>query len=70
MNTKATEVESKIVEITNLTAKTAFNRKATKTENKTFDNTGFIKTPKSNRLSKIGFQARIKEAMKRLASKS
>ena len=70
LNAKGKEVESKIPDITNLAIKVALNTKATVIENKIPDTTGFITTPEFNRLTKISFDARMKEAAKTLASKS
>ena len=64
------EVESKITDNTNLATKTVLNTKSTEIENKIPDTTSFITTPKFNRLTKIGFDAKIKEAAKSLALKS
>ena len=46
------------------------NTKAKKTENKIPDATGFVTTAKFNRLTKISFDAKMKETVKILASKS
>ena len=45
----------------------ALNTKAADIENKIHDSTGFITTPEFDRLSKIRFDARMKEAAKDLA---
>ena len=45
------------------------NKKATTIETKIPDTTGFITTPEFNRLAKINFDARTKQAAKSLASK-
>ena len=55
--------------ITNLT-KAALNTKATEIENKIPHTIGFITTPEFNRLTKINFDARMKEVTKNLANKS
>ena len=47
-------------DITNLATKNALNKKSTEIENKTTATAGFI-TTKLNRLTKVGFDARIKE---------
>ena len=60
----------KIPDITNLAIKVALNTKATIIENKIPNTTGFITTPKFNRLIKVSFDARMKEAVKILARKS
>ena len=70
LNTKAAEFESKILDITNLTTEAALNKTAAETKNKVHDTTGVITTPEFNRLMKIRFDARKKEAAKRLASYS
>ena len=70
LNTKATDVKSKTPGITNLATKAALNTKTTDIENKTTDATSFIITPELNRLTKISFDAKIKEAAKSLASES
>ena len=57
----------KIPETTNLATKAALNTKATETENKISDTTGFIDF---NRLAKISFDAKLKKYEKSLASKS
>ena len=64
------EVESKIPDITNLVTKVTLNTKATEIENKILDTIGFIGGSEVNRLTKIIFDARMKEATKSLASKS
>ena len=63
-------MESKLPDITNLATKVALNTKSTEIVDKILNTTGFIVTPEFNRLSKISFDARIKEAVKILASKS
>ena len=70
MNTKTTEVESKIPDITNLAIKTGSSRKVTEIENKIPDTIGSIIIPEFDRLMKIHFDARMKQPTKRLASKS
>ena len=69
MNTKTTEVESKIPDITNLATKTGFSRKVTEIENKIPDTTGSITIPEFNRLMKKHFDARMKQPTKSPASK-
>ena len=70
MNTKAAEVENKEHDITNLTTKPALNTKDTEVENKITHFASSITTPGFHRLTKISFDARIKEAAKSLTSKS
>ena len=48
----------------------ALNTKDTEIENKISDTTGFLTTSEFNRLIKINFDTRMKEAAKNLASKS
>ena len=55
MNTKATDIESKIPDIPDLTIKAALNTKAAKSENNIPDTTGFITTLEFNTLTKISF---------------
>ena len=66
-----------IPDITNLATKadllkinTALNTKTAETENKIPDTSHFINTPEFNRLTKISFDARMKEVEKSHASKS
>ena len=68
-NTKITVIKNKILSVTGL-AKTASNTKATQIDNKRPDITGFTTTPGFNRLKKIIFDAKMKEAVKYLPSKS
>ena len=68
--TKAREIESKIVDTTNLATKVVLNMKATEIENQTPDTNSFITTPEFNRLTKVNFDARMEEAVKNLATKS
>ena len=67
---KAVEVECKTNGITNLATTAVLNTKATEIENKELDIAGFITTSVFNRLSKISFDSRIKEAAKSVARKS
>lgn len=69
LNTKETEVEINIPDIPDLTAKAALNAKAAEIEKKTLDTTDFITIPEINRLTRIGFESRIKDIAKSLASK-
>ena len=70
LNTKAVDVQSKkITGITNLATKASLNKKVTEIGNKISDTIGFITTPEFNRLTKISFDARIKQEAKSLASK-
>ena len=69
LNAKTREVESEIPYITNQATKVALNAKATEMENEILDTTGFITIPEFNRLTKISFDAKMKEAMKNIASK-
>ena len=63
-------MKSKLPDITNLATKVALNIKSTEIVDKILNTTGFTVTPEFNRLSKISFDARIKKAVKILASKS
>ena len=67
---KAAAVESKITDITNLATKAALNTKAKEIENKTLDTTNVITTPEFNRLTKISFDSKMREAAKSFANKS
>ena len=69
LNTKVTEVESIIPGTTNLVTKAALITKSAEIKNETADTTGFITTPEFNGLTKVSFDARMKEATKNLASK-
>ena len=70
LNTKATEIECKIPEITNLATKDALNTKVTEIESKIPDTRGFVTNPAFTRLTKIIFDTSLTEAAKNLASKS
>ena len=86
LNTKATEIENKKHDITNLAAKVALHTQVEEIELKylillnkyksnigwkqILDTTSFITTPKSNRLPKLSFHARMKGAVKNLARES
>ena len=59
---KAAAVESKITDITNLATKAALNTKAKEIENKILDTTNVITTPEFNRLTKISFDSKMREA--------
>ena len=52
--------------IVNRATKAALNTKATDIENKTPDTKGFITPPEFSKLTKIHFDARMKETTKRL----
>ena len=69
LNTKLTEIENKILGITNLATKAALNTEATGIENRMADAISLITTPEFNRLTKIRFDAR-KVAAKLFASRS
>ena len=64
-----TEIENKILGITNLATKAALNTEATGIENRMADAISLITTPEFNRLTKIRFDAR-KVAAKLFASRS
>ena len=64
--TKATEIENKISDITNLAIKATRNTKATENENKILDTTSFTTNSKFNGFKNL----KMKEAVKTLASKS
>ena len=53
-----------------MATKAVLKAKATEIENKIPDTTSFITIPEFNKLSKVSFDSRIKEAVKILASKS
>ena len=57
-----------IFDITNLATKAALNTKATEIGNKILYSTSFITRPEFNRLTKINFNARMKQEAKSLAS--
>ena len=57
-------------DITSISTKATLNTKTRKIENKIRDTTGFIATSEFNRLTKIRFDVRMKEATKSLASKA
>ena len=66
LNTKTAEVEDRIPYVTNPVTNATLNTKATKEiENKISDITGFITILELNRLIKIGFGARKKEAVRK-----
>ena len=65
-----TEIENKILGITNLATKAALNTEATRIENKMAYTITLITTPEISRLTKILFDARIKVAAKLFASRS
>ena len=54
-NTKITEIENKVLEISNPARKAALNTKASEIKNKIPDTTGFIATSEFNKLTKISF---------------
>ena len=68
MNTKATEIENKVPDITDLATKAVLNTRTTEIENNIPDTSSVITTPEFNRLTKKSFDVRIKEAAKNLAS--
>ena len=63
------KTESIMPGITNLATKAILNTQATETENKIPDNTDFITSPEFNKIKKIFFDARMKEAAESLLSK-
>ena len=65
-----TEIENKILGITNLATKAALNTEATRIENKMAYTITLITTPEISRLTKILFDARIKVVAKLFASRS
>ena len=70
-NIQTTEIQNKIPEITSIATKAALNTKATDIANKIPDSTShFVNNQEFNRLTKISFDARMKEAAKGLASKT
>ena len=70
MNTKTTEIKSKIPNITNFTAKSGLNTKVTEKElKKIVDTRVFISTPEFIRLGKIYLDAIREGATKTLAAK-
>ena len=70
LNTKTTEFESKITDVASLAANAALNIKATETENKIPNTKHFITTLEFNRLTKISFDAKMKELSKIPGKKS
>ena len=66
LNTKATDIEHKMPNFTslatNFTYLAVLNAKATKIENKVADTISFNNTQEFNRLTKISFDAKMKEA--------
>ena len=70
MNIKITEIENKICNFTGFVTTAGLNAKATKIGSKKHDTASFITTQEFNRLTKIRFDAKMKEAAKILASKS
>ena len=68
-NTEITEIRNKIPTATGLVNNAALNAKGTEIEKKTLDTTDFITIPEINRLTRIGFESRIKDIAKSLASK-
>ena len=69
LNTKASEVKGKTPDITNFPTIADLNTKATQIKNKIPDTSGFITTPEFNRIAKINFDGRMKEAEKNLATR-
>ena len=66
LNTNTAEVEDRIPYVINLVTNATLNTKATtEIENKISDITGFITILELNRLIKIGFGARKKEAVRK-----
>ena len=63
------EIDSKILDITNLVAKACLNKKATEIIYKISD-TSFITTPEFDRLTKNKFWCKSERSSKSLASKS
>ena len=61
---------SKVFDITSLFTKATLNTKITEIENKIIDVTSFICITEFNRLTKKGFDARIKAATKSLVCES
>ena len=53
---------NEIPDITNLATKAALNTKATEIKNKIRDTAGFITTLEFNKLTKLSFHARMKQA--------
>ena len=70
VNTKVTDVESKIPDITNLANKADINTKATEIENKRPNTSRFVTTPEFNKLKKVSFDEKMKEAEYSLANKT
>ena len=62
-------IEHKISDVTDLATKDALNTKTAEIEDKIPNTTGFTTTLPHNRLAKISFDARMKEAEKNIATK-
>ena len=63
LNTKATGIENKIPDITNLAAKAALDTKTTKIESKLLETLGFSTTAVFNRLAKVEESKRNQKAL-------
>ena len=70
LNTKFEELECRIFDITNLATKAPFNAKAADIEHIIPDTTAFFTTHELNTLTKVSFNARIKQEVKELISKN
>ena len=70
LHTKITEIENKMPYITGLVTTAVLNTKAPETKSKIPDTNHFINTQEFKRLTKISFDARMKEVEKGLASKT
>ena len=68
LNTRTTEIENKTPNITNLATKGALSTKAIETKGRIPGATSCITTPEFNRLTKLSFDRRIKEATKTVAT--
>ena len=69
-NTKVTEIENKMFNVTGLAATTALNKKVTVIENKVLDTSHFINTQEFNTWEKRMLDTRIKEAKMSLAKET
>ena len=70
LNTKTAKIGSKIPNFTILATNVALNIKATEIGKEVTDSNHFVNAQKFNRLTKISFDEKVKEASKSVASKS
>ena len=62
LNTKISEIENKIPNISNSMTTTVLDTKISETENKIPDNSKYITTQEFNKLAAENFEARLKQA--------